>query len=46
MPRAHEAGALRADVTSADVLLLIEQLGKSALVEQFEVRAVRPRSSP
>lgn len=34
--RAHEAGALRADATAVDVSLLIEQLGKASLVEQFE----------
>ncbi|MFD7548913.1 TetR/AcrR family transcriptional regulator [Streptomyces sp. NPDC059578] len=34
--RAHEAGVLRADATAVDVALLIEQLGKSSLVEQFE----------
>lgn len=32
--RAHEAGVLRADATSVDVVLLIEQLGRSPLVEQ------------
>ncbi|MFE5731720.1 TetR/AcrR family transcriptional regulator [Streptomyces sp. NPDC056528] len=36
--RAHEAGVLRADATAVDVSLLIEQLGKSSLAEQFEVR--------
>ncbi|MFF9024893.1 TetR/AcrR family transcriptional regulator [Streptomyces eurythermus] len=34
--RAHEAGVLRADATAVDVSLLIEQLGKASLVEQFE----------
>lgn len=34
--RAHEAGELRADATAVDVSLLIEQLGKASLVEQFE----------
>lgn len=34
--RAHEAGVLRADATTVDVSLLVEQLGKSSLVEQFE----------
>ncbi|MEU7390728.1 TetR/AcrR family transcriptional regulator [Streptomyces tanashiensis] len=36
--RAHEAGVLRPDATAVDVSLLIEQLGKSSLVEQFEVQ--------
>ncbi|MFJ4682691.1 TetR/AcrR family transcriptional regulator [Streptomyces sp. NPDC088789] len=36
--RAHEAGVLRADATVADLGLLIEQLGRSSPVEQFEDR--------
>lgn len=32
--RAHAAGALRADVAAVDIVLLIEQLGRSPLVEQ------------
>ncbi|OKI07324.1 TetR family transcriptional regulator [Streptomyces sp. CB02923] len=34
--RVHEAGALRPDVTLEDISLLIEQLGKLSLVDQFE----------
>ncbi|MFG3691602.1 TetR family transcriptional regulator [Micromonospora sp. NPDC047740] len=33
--RAHEAGALRADVTAVDISLLIEQLGRSPVVDQL-----------
>lgn len=33
--RAHDAGVLRRDVTDVDVALLIEQLGRSPLVEQL-----------
>ncbi|MFA1542943.1 TetR/AcrR family transcriptional regulator [Actinomadura monticuli] len=33
--RAHEAGVLRPDVTSADIFLLLEQLGRSPAVEQL-----------
>jgi AcrR family transcriptional regulator len=33
--RAQRAGALRADVTAVDVALLVEQLGRSPLVEQL-----------
>jgi len=33
--RAHAAGALRADVSDVDIALLIEQLGRSPLVEQI-----------
>jgi AcrR family transcriptional regulator len=33
--RAHNAGALRADVGAVDIALLIEQLGRSPLVEQL-----------
>lgn len=33
--RAHAAGALRADVTAADLELLIEQLAKSPLLDQL-----------
>jgi AcrR family transcriptional regulator len=33
--RAHDAGVLRRDVSSVDVALLIEQLGRSPLVEQL-----------
>lgn len=33
--RAHAAGVLRADVTAVDIALLIEQLGRSPLVEQL-----------
>jgi len=32
--RAHDAGVLRADVNDVDIALLIEQLGRSPLVEQ------------
>ncbi|MFD9947280.1 TetR/AcrR family transcriptional regulator [Nonomuraea sp. NPDC059023] len=52
--RAHEAGVLRADVTSVDVDLLIEQLGQASLVEHLvrrgrteeldEARAARHRT--
>ncbi|MFC5183890.1 TetR/AcrR family transcriptional regulator [Actinomadura harenae] len=34
--RAHECGGLRRDVTATDILLLIEQLGLSPLVEQIQ----------
>ncbi|MEV5576769.1 helix-turn-helix domain-containing protein [Spirillospora sp. NPDC052269] len=34
--RAHESGGLRRDVTATDILLLIEQLGLSPLVEQIQ----------
>ena len=33
--RAHDAGALRPDVSAVDIALLIEQLGRSPLVEQL-----------
>jgi AcrR family transcriptional regulator len=33
--RAHDAGALRADANAVDIALLIEQLGRSPLVEQL-----------
>jgi AcrR family transcriptional regulator len=33
--RAHDAGVLRADVGAVDIALLIEQLGRSPLVEQL-----------
>jgi AcrR family transcriptional regulator len=33
--RAHAAGVLRADVNAVDIALLIEQLGRSPLVEQM-----------
>jgi AcrR family transcriptional regulator len=33
--RAHDAGALRTDVGAVDIALLIEQLGRSPLVEQL-----------
>ncbi len=33
--RAHAAGALRTDVSAVDIALLIEQLGRSPLVEQL-----------
>lgn len=33
--RAHAAGVLRSDVTAVDIALLVEQLGKSPLVEQL-----------
>jgi AcrR family transcriptional regulator len=33
--RAHDAGVLRPDVTAVDVALLIEQLGRSPLVDQI-----------
>lgn len=36
--RAHEAGVLRADAMAVDISLLIEQLGRSSLVDQFEER--------
>lgn len=32
--RAHESGGLRHDVTATDIVLLIEQLGRSPLMEQ------------
>ncbi|AZM50512.1 TetR family transcriptional regulator [Streptomyces sp. WAC 06738] len=34
--RAHQSGGLRGDVTATDILLLIEQLGRSPLVEQVQ----------
>jgi AcrR family transcriptional regulator len=34
--KAQQAGAMRADVTPVDVQLLIEQLGKSPLIEQLQ----------
>ncbi|MBB3725651.1 TetR/AcrR family transcriptional regulator [Nonomuraea dietziae] len=34
--RAHVAGVLRQDVTAMDISLLIEQLGKSPLIEQLD----------
>ncbi|MEL7977038.1 helix-turn-helix domain-containing protein [Isoptericola sp. F-RaC21] len=34
--RAHECGGLRRDVTATDIVLLIEQLGRSPLVEQIQ----------
>ncbi|MFI6316822.1 TetR/AcrR family transcriptional regulator [Nonomuraea sp. NPDC050556] len=34
--RAHAAGVLRADATAMDISLLIEQLGKSPLIEQLD----------
>jgi AcrR family transcriptional regulator len=34
--RAHTAGVLRPDVTTVDIWLLIEQLGKSPLLDQIE----------
>ncbi|NIH80474.1 TetR/AcrR family transcriptional regulator [Amycolatopsis viridis] len=34
--RAHAAGVLRSDATPLDIALLIEQLGKSPLVDQLE----------
>ncbi|MEV0148042.1 MULTISPECIES: TetR/AcrR family transcriptional regulator [unclassified Nonomuraea] len=36
--RAHEAGVLRPDVTAVDVSLLIEQLGRSPVLDQLRVR--------
>lgn len=36
--RAHDSGVLRKDVTSVDLDLLIEQLGKPSLVEDLERR--------
>ncbi|MEO3841795.1 hypothetical protein [Streptomyces sp. B22F1] len=36
MDRAHHSGGLRGDVTATDILLLIEQLGRSPLVEQAQ----------
>ncbi|MEV0618914.1 TetR/AcrR family transcriptional regulator [Nonomuraea sp. NPDC050404] len=33
--RAHESGVLRADVTALDISLLIEQLGRSPVVDQL-----------
>ncbi|WP_049561553.1 TetR/AcrR family transcriptional regulator [Nonomuraea sp. SBT364] len=33
--RAHDAGVLRPDVTAVDISLLIEQLGRSPLVDQL-----------
>jgi AcrR family transcriptional regulator len=34
--RAHACGGLRRDVTATDILLLVEQLGRSPLVEQIQ----------
>ncbi|MFD5096963.1 TetR/AcrR family transcriptional regulator [Amycolatopsis thailandensis] len=34
--RARECGGLRGDVTATDILLLIEQLGRSPLIEQIQ----------
>ncbi|MBB5937336.1 TetR/AcrR family transcriptional regulator [Streptomyces zagrosensis] len=34
--RAHACGGLRRDATATDIILLIEQLGRSPLVEQIE----------
>ncbi|GAA0936231.1 helix-turn-helix domain-containing protein [Nonomuraea longicatena] len=34
--RAHEAGALRPDASAMDISLLIEQLGKSPLIDQLD----------
>ncbi|WP_433234884.1 TetR/AcrR family transcriptional regulator [Streptosporangium sp. CA-135522] len=34
--RAHTAGVLRSDATAMDISLLIEQLGKSPLIEQLD----------
>ncbi|MEV4396480.1 hypothetical protein [Nonomuraea sp. NPDC049607] len=34
--RAHAAGVLRPDATAMDISLLIEQLGKSPLIEQLD----------
>ena len=34
--KARDAGVLHADVTAVDVLLLVEQLGKSPLIEQLQ----------
>ncbi|MEJ3746871.1 TetR family transcriptional regulator [Actinomycetes bacterium KLBMP 9797] len=36
LARAHAAGVLRSDVTAVDISLLIEQLGKSPLLEQLD----------
>ncbi|MEV0387592.1 helix-turn-helix domain-containing protein [Nonomuraea sp. NPDC050643] len=36
--RAHHAGALRPDVTAVDIILLIEQLGRSPLLEQLRLQ--------
>ncbi len=36
--RAHEAGVLRPDVTAVDVSLLIEQLGRSPLLDQVRAQ--------
>jgi hypothetical protein len=35
MTRAHAAGVLRPDVTRTDLHLLIEQLGKSPMIDQL-----------
>ncbi|MBB5134305.1 AcrR family transcriptional regulator [Thermocatellispora tengchongensis] len=37
--RAHEAGVLRPDVTAVDISLLIEQMGRSPLVDQLRKQA-------
>ncbi|HEX5596946.1 MAG TPA: helix-turn-helix domain-containing protein [Micromonosporaceae bacterium] len=36
--RAHQAGALRPDATAVDIMLLIEQLGRSPLLEQLRLQ--------
>ncbi|MFI7709358.1 TetR/AcrR family transcriptional regulator [Nonomuraea sp. NPDC049480] len=36
--RAHQAGVLRPDATAVDIILLIEQLGRSPLLEQLRLQ--------
>jgi hypothetical protein len=36
--RAHAAGVLRADVTAVDLWLLMEQFGRSPLIEQLTLQ--------
>lgn len=36
--RAHSAGSLRADATAVDLWLLLEQLGRSPLIEQLRIQ--------
>jgi AcrR family transcriptional regulator len=36
--RAHSAGVLRADVTAVDLWLLVEQFGRSPLIEQLTIQ--------
>lgn len=41
--RAHESRVLRADATTVDISLLIEQFGRSSLVDQFEDQGAEGR---